>query len=178
MDEKHIIAMLWNREEDGIKALQDQYAAKLKMLAGHFVSAQDAEECMNDVLLAVWDSIPPNRPDNLFAYSARICRNKALNMIRSMERQKRKAEVVELSNELQNIIPDKVEQESLLTELINEFLEKERAQNRYLFVHRYWFGESIEELCGQTGYGASRIKSSLFRMRKRLKNYLEGRYRI
>lgn len=135
MDEKQIIAMLWNREEDGIKALQDQYAAKLKMLAGHFVSAQDAEECMNDVLLAVWDSIPPNRPDNLFAYSARICRNKALNMIRSMERQKRKAEVVELSNELQNIIPDKVEQESLLTELINEFLEKERAQDRYLFVH-------------------------------------------
>ena len=52
MDEKQIIAMLWNREEDGIKALQDQYAAKLKMLAGHFVSAQDAEECMNDVLLA------------------------------------------------------------------------------------------------------------------------------
>ena len=91
MDEKQIIAMLWNREEDGIKALQDQYAAKLKMLAGHFVSAQDAEECMNDVLLAVWDSIPPNRPDNLFAYSARICRNKALNMIRSMERQKIKA---------------------------------------------------------------------------------------
>lgn len=81
MDEKQIIAMLWNREEDGIKALQDQYAAKLKMLAGHFVSAQDAEECMNDVLLAVWDSIPPNRPDNLFAYSARICRNKALNKI-------------------------------------------------------------------------------------------------
>ena len=139
MDEKQIIAMLWNREEDGVKALQDQYAAKLKMLAAHFVSAQDAEECMNDVLLAVWDSIPPNRPDNLFAYSARICRNKALNKIRSMERQKRKAEVVELSKELQNIIPDKVEQESLLTELINEFLEQERAQDRYLFVHRYWF---------------------------------------
>ena len=83
MDEKQIIAMLWNREEDGVKALQDQYAAKRKMLAAHFVSAQDAEECMNDVLLAVWDSIPPNRPDNLFAYSARICRNKALNKIRS-----------------------------------------------------------------------------------------------
>ncbi len=161
MDEKQIIAMLWNREEDGIKALQDQYAAKLKMLAGHFVSAQDAEECMNDVLLAVWDSIPPNRPDNLFAYSARICRNKALNMIRSMERQKRKAEVVELSNELQNIIPDKVEQESLLTELINEFLEQERAQERYLFVHRYWFGESIENCAGRPVMGEQDQKQSV-----------------
>ena len=89
MDEKQIIAMLWNREEDGIKALQDQYAAKLKMLAGHFVSAQDAEECMNDVLLAVWDSIPPNRPENLGAYIGRIARNSALNMLKARRSKKR-----------------------------------------------------------------------------------------
>ena len=178
MEEKQIIAMLWKRDEYGLKLLQEQYSAKLMTLACNFVSVEDAEECVNDVLLAVWHSIPPKKPDNLFAYTARICRNKALNKIRSKERQKRKAEVIELSNELQNIIPNKVDEESLLTELINDFLAVEQAQDRYLFVHRYWFGESIAELSERTGYGASKVKSKLFRTRKRLKHYLEGRYRL
>lgn len=178
MEEKQIIAMLWKRDEYGLKLLQEQYSAKLMTLACNFVSVEDAEECVNDVLLAVWHSIPPKKPDNLFAYTARICRNKALNKIRSKERQKRKAEVIELSNELQNIIPNKVDEESLLTEFINDFLAVEQAQDRYLFVHRYWFGESIAELSERTGYGASKVKSKLFRTRKRLKHYLEGRYRL
>lgn len=143
MEEKQIIAMLWKRDEYGLKLLQEQYSAKLMTLACNFVSVEDAEECVNDVLLAVWHSIPPKKPDNLFAYTARICRNKALNKIRSKERQKRKAEVIELSNELQNIIPNKVDEESLLTELINDFLAVEQAQDRYLFVHRYWFGSLL-----------------------------------
>lgn len=178
MEDKQIIDMLWNREEEGLKALQEQYCVRLTALAGNYVSAEDAQECMNDVLLAVWDSIPPNRPDNLFAYSAKICRNKALNMLRRGACRKRRAQVVELTMELQNVIPDKVEEENILADLINAFLEQERAQDRYLFVHRYWFGESIRELSGQTGYSESRVKSRLFRMRKRLRKYLEGRYRI
>ena len=42
MDEKQIIAMLWNREEDGVKALPSPYAALMKILAAPLVSAQDA----------------------------------------------------------------------------------------------------------------------------------------
>lgn len=178
MEEKQIIAMLWNREEDGLQVLQEQYSSKLMALARNFVSTEDAEECVNDVLLAVWHSIPPKKPENLLAYAARICRNKALNKIRSQECQKRKAEVVELSNELQNIIPNKVDEKGLLTELINDILAAEQPQDRYLFVHRYWFGESIAELCERTGFGASKVKSKLFRTRNRLRHYLEGRYRL
>lgn len=99
-------------------------------------------------------------------------------MIRSSQSRKRKAEIVELSNELQNIIPDRVEEENALTELINDFLIREKSDDRYIFVHRYWFGESIAELSKVTSYGESKIKSKLFRMRNRLKKYLEGRYRI
>ena len=67
MEEKQIIAMLWKRDEYGLKLLQEQYSAKLMTLACNFVSVEDAEECVNDVLLAVWHSIPPKKPDNLFA---------------------------------------------------------------------------------------------------------------
>lgn len=66
MEEKQIIAMLWKRDEYGLKLLQEQYSAKLMTLACNFVSVEDAEECVNDVLLAVWHSIPPKKPDNLF----------------------------------------------------------------------------------------------------------------
>ena len=178
MDEKEIVKMLWNREENGLKALQENYSLQLKRLAKNFVSEEDAEECFNDTLLSIWNSIPPNKPEHLFAYSAKICRNKALNMIRSSQSRKRKAEIVELSNELQNIIPDRVEEENVLTELMNDFLIREKSDDRYIFVHRYWFGESIAELSKVTSYGESKIKSKLFRMRNRLKKYLEGRYRI
>ena len=64
MEEKQIIAMLWKRDEYGLKLLQEQYSAKLMTLACNFVSVEDAEECVNDVLLAVWHSIPPKKPDN------------------------------------------------------------------------------------------------------------------
>ena len=179
IDDERIIELFFERSEEAIQELGNKYGKACHKLSYNIVNnMQDAEECVNDVLLAVWHSIPPKKPDNLFAYTARICRNKALNKIRSKERQKRKAEVIELSNELQNIIPNKVDEESLLTELINDFLAVEQAQDRYLFVHRYWFGESIAELSERTGYGASKVKSKLFRTRNRLKHYLEGRYRL
>ena len=179
MEDREIVNLYWERNSNAIKETASKYGGYCKAIAKNILgNNEDAEECVNDVLLAVWHSIPPKKPDNLFAYTARICRNKALNKIRSKERQKRKAEVIELSNELQNIIPNKVDEESLLTELINDFLAVEQAQDRYLFVHRYWFGESIAELSERTGYGASKVKSKLFRTRKRLKHYLEGRYRL
>lgn len=178
MEDKEIIKLLYDREERGLKALQEIYYERLVRFIMNFVSEEDAKECINDALLSVWNSIPPNQPEHLYAYTAKICRNRALNMIRSSQCQKRRAEIIELSDELLNIIPNNTNENPILTELINEFLSKEKRDDRYLFVHRYWYGESVAELAMVTGYSNSKVKSKLFRSRKRLKKLLEGRYSV
>lgn len=170
MEDKQILSLLLSKDEQGIKELAAKYGTKLKHLAMGILPEEDALECVNDTYLAVWNSIPPKKPQYLFAYTAKICRNLALNRVEWNQAAKRHAVVVELSEELTQCIPDTsatLEQEEL-ARLIREFLRNLPAEKRSLFIRRYWYGESIRELSAATGYRESKIKSILFRLRNQL----------
>ena len=98
MEDNEILMLLWERKEDALLELEQKYGSRLKTLASGMLSEGDAKECINDTYLAVWNSIPPNRPEFLFAYMAKICRNQALNKEKRNQAIKRCAVVVELSN--------------------------------------------------------------------------------
>ncbi len=76
MEDKEILELFLERQEQALSELERKYGARLKLLASRMVSEEDAEECVNDTYLAVWNSVPPNRPEYLFAYAAKICRKK------------------------------------------------------------------------------------------------------
>ena len=175
MEDNEILTLFLERKEQALSELERKYGVRLKTLASRMVLEEDAEECVNDTYLAVWNSVPPNRPEYLFAYAAKICRNLALNKIEQSKATKRSAVVVELSEELIQCIPDMTlaTDETGLRELILRFLKSLPEEKRKLFLRRYWYGESVRELAEAFGYRESKVKSMLFRLRKQLWNELK-----
>ena len=141
-------------------------------------NAEDAEECVNDAYLAAWNSIPPHRPERVAAFLGKITRNVSLNRWKQYNAQKRGEGQTELAlSELEECIPAKtgIEQaveDELLTWSIEKFLYSQPRLKRNLFIRRYWYISSIQELADEYGMSESKVKSLLFRMRKKLKHHL------
>ena len=177
MDDKSIIELYFRRDENALRQTKELYGERLRALAYRILqSREDAEECENDTYMKAWASIPPQKPQHFFAYLAKICRNTALNMAEKQKAEKRSAVIVELSDELSECLPDKrsfedtAEQE--LGEIISEFLKTLSKENRIIFVRRYFLSETISDISKALGISESKVKSSLFRTRNKLRDYL------
>ena len=177
MDDNKIIELYWGRNEDAITQTKECYGQRLNALAYRILqSREDAEECENDTYMKAWDSIPPQKPQHFFAYLAKICRNTALKMAEKQKAEKRSAVIVELSQELAECLPDKhsledsAEQE--LGEIISEFLKTVSKENRIIFIRRYFLSETISDISKALLISESKVKSSLFRTRNKLRDYL------
>ena len=176
MDDKDIVAMYFERDERAVSETTRQYGAMLIRFAGRFLKdKRDAEECVNDTYAKAWNSIPPNRPDKLFAYLAKICRCTALGIVEKENAQKRSAQLVELTTELAECLPDKnstYSDDDSISELVNEYLRTLNNDKRAVFIGRYWYGESIAAISEKTGFSESKVKSMLHRIRKDFRKYL------
>lgn len=176
MEDEEIIRLYLMRDEAAIRETAGQYGGFLKRLARQFLdSEQDAEECVNDTYLKAWQSIPPNRPVHFRAYLAKICRHTAFGIADKLHAQKRSATLVELTTEMEQCIPSRMPEtgNEQLAEILNTFLADLPAEKRSLFVRRYWYGDSIAELARETHSSESRVKTTLYRIRTKLRDYLE-----
>ena len=174
-----IIELYWKRDPKAIEETQTQYGEKLGRLSfGILENREDAQECVNDTYLRTWDSIPPTRPQFLFAYLAKICRFLCFDVLDHKNAQKRSALVVELTHEMQQCIPDSRDEDKVQGEQIGQnitaFLRTQSKQDRLLFMKRYWYGVSIKDLAQQMQISESSAKVRLHRIRGRLKKYLES----
>ncbi len=121
MDDNQIINLFFQRNEDAINAVDEKYGSKLNALAANILqSREDGLECVNDMYMKAWNSIPPARPEYLFAFLATSARNIAIDMIRKNNAGKRQAKVVELTKELEECIGDG----GLQTHLDKKILER------------------------------------------------------
>ena len=60
MEDVEIINLLWQREEMGLLELERKYRAYCNAIAMNILqSAEDAEECVSDTWMKIWNSIPP-----------------------------------------------------------------------------------------------------------------------
>ena len=182
MDEQEngqrIVALYLSRDKSAISETMQSYGSRLLRLAGHFLSdRRDAEECVNDTYLKAWNSIPPQQPQDLFSYLARLCRCTAYNMIEKQQATKRSAQLTELTHEMEECIPDSDREteyaDSIITGLINEHLRSLPHEKRDMFVRRYWYGDSIETIAQNMGFSKSKVKTALCRMRAELRTFLE-----
>lgn len=108
MEDANILDLYFARKEDAIKETDAAYGRRLYVLANNIVQIhEDAEESVSDTYWKAWESIPPQRPQYFFAYLAKICRNFALGKLDWKNAAKRKAEIVTLSQEMEQCIPDK-----------------------------------------------------------------------
>lgn len=178
MEDQAIIALFFERSEQGIVELISKYGKAVQRITGNILAdPQDAEECANDTYLGVWNSIPPNRPRSLGAYCCGIARNKALTRYQSNTAKKRNSHFDAALEELEETIPSLASVESdmeakELSRCINAFLAGLADDDRYLFIRRYYFGDSISGLASQLEKTPHRLSVRLFRIRDNLKKYL------
>ena len=135
---------------------------------------RDAEECLSDVWIRTWNSIPPEKPRVLGAFLARIARNLALDKLSYNGAGKRASALTEAFEELEPCLvgaddTQKSVEASEFSIWLQDFLRAQTRENRVFFVRRYWYGESVSEIAAACGCSAEKVKSSLFRTRNRLR---------
>ena len=178
----HIVQLLWKRSEDALRELARSFGRRLYQTAINIIGIhEDAEEAVNDTYLAVWDTIPPQKPEPLAPFVYRVGRNIALNRLRHNTALKRSGYDVSLS-ELEGCIagPDlwQTLDARTLGRCLNAFLDTISSENRVIFLRRYWFGDSVKDIATALSLKESTVSVRLSRTREKLKAYLteEGFY--
>ena len=174
-----VIDLLFARSEEGLALLRDKYGSLCRRIALNLLgNRQDAEECENDVLLAVWSTIPPNRPASLSAYVGRITRNIAVDAIRKQTAKGRKCEGTVLIDELAECLPDTSTPDPAddltLREGLQRFFDSLSDEDRAIMVRRYYDGEATEAIAAALGLKHSTVRVRLHRLRERLREHLEA----
>lgn len=179
MEDTAIIQLFFQRAEQAIVEVQQKYGSFCRTVAMNLLQQkEDAEECVNDTWQAAWQRIPPENPRMLGAFLGRITRNLAISRFRKNTAQMRSEGLTVLLSELEHCVPSGQSTEEavdsiLLGDYISKWLETLSADDRALFLRRYWFGESLRELSREVGTGEGHLAQKLYRLRLQLKKALE-----
>ena len=179
MNDQAIVKKFWDRDEDAISDSMKQYKDYCLYIANNVLhDRQDAEECLNDALLAAWNSIPPQKPENLRTYLGKLIREIAVNRWKKNRRQKRiPSEIVQSLDEIAEMVSDgdfdaELEQAEL-SRAISRFLYSVDETKRNVFIRRYWHYDTIDSICKRYGFGKSKVLMMLKRTRDDLARYLK-----
>ena len=179
MDDREIISLFWERDELAVAETQKSYGKFCNSIADRILNnRQDAEECVNDAYLALWNTIPPERPQHLSAYLGRIVRNISLKKYRARTAKKRSSAVMLTLDELAECIPDPNTPDAEmrnreLSGMLDAFLRSLPEVECSVFLRRYWYFDSIEDICKRFGFGKSKVKMMLHRTREKLRKKLK-----
>ncbi len=179
MEDSKIIELFFSRNEQGIRALSEKYGRACTAIATNILkNERDAAECVNDALFAVWNTVPPKYPDPLEAYVVRMVQNISVTRYRANTSEKRNSHFDIAIDELEGCFadPETVEhriEARELAELIDRFLDGIDRDSRVMFVRRYWFSDSVEDIGKMFGIKPNNVYVKLSRIRKKLEKYLK-----
>ena len=180
MDDSKILELFEARDEKAIEQTASKYGKYCMKISFNILSdLSDSEENVNDTYMQAWNSIPPNRPQSLMAYLGRIARNSALNKLKAQNTLKRTAQSTSLSlDELSLCTPSKISIENEtemkgLSQSISDFLKSQKEDARNIFVLRYFYCYSVEDIAKKLSFSESKVKSMLLRTRGKLRAHLE-----
>ena len=172
MEDSKIIALFWERSETALTEFEKSHKRLCVAAANEITgNSHDAEECFADTCLAVWNSIPPEKPESLRAYALRICKNFALNLVKAKSTQKRSAILVELDECLSDSIPDMEPTE--IGHMIDSFMETLPKREAVIFVRRYNCSQSVKDIAASVGMTENQVSKILAKLRKKLQKHLE-----
>ena len=177
-EDKSIISLFFSRSERAITAVSNKYGLYCGIIAMNILQNEaDKEETLNDTWLKAWNTIPPQNPNPLKTYLGMLTRTIAINRYSYYKAQKRNSSFDVLLSELEDVIPsspaEQEYEEGEIYKSINEFLKKTDKASRIIFVRRYYYADSIADIAKFFGFSESKVKSSLFRTRTKLRDFLE-----
>ena len=178
MDDKQIVDMFFERNENAILETEKKYSRYCNYIAANILPIkEDCEECVNDAYLRLWNSIPPAKPNNLKSYIGTVTRNLALDKYDKNTAQKRRGGTELVYDEIAECIPDQspseITEELALKTALSKFLGSLKPQKRIVFMQRYWYLSSVKEIAEINGLSENNVKITLMRLRAKLKKFLE-----
>ncbi len=178
MDDSRIIELFFERSEQAIAELSKKYGMTALRVAGNILgSREDAEECVNDAYLAVWNTVPPQSPDPLRAYVLKVVRNLAIKKYEAKTALKRNSFYDVALDEIAECFPapgaveERLEAKEVAG-MINSFLGTLNSRDRVIFVRRYWHSDSPRTIAEMLGKRENYISVRLSRIRRELRKYL------
>ena len=178
MDDSKIIALLFARSEQAIDALADKYGKLCYKIADNVLgNSQDAEECVNDTYLAAWNTIPPQKPNPLRTYLCKLTRNISVTRYHSNTAQKRNSHYDLALDELESCLCSNNTTESQvlakeLSHLLDRFLSDLDCHSRVMFIRRYWYAESVNQIAKDFAMRPNSVSVQLSRIRGKLRKFL------
>lgn len=180
MEDQDILDLYEARSEQALLETEKKYGRYCFTIAHHILqTTEDSEECVNDTWLRTWQSIPPQRPKIFSAFLAKITRNRALDLLRGKQAEKRGGamQLIQL-DEIAEVVPDHSTVESVIegkeiSESMNRFLEQLTTEKRIAFLQRYFYMCSIQEISEELDRSESSVRMMLMRIRQDLRNWLE-----
>lgn len=180
MEDTQIINLYFARNEQAIQETDTKYGGYCYSIAYNILTNQeDAEESVSDTYLSAWNAIPPRRPPALAAFLGKITRHISIDRWRKYRAFKRGEGQIEIAlDELSECVSgaESAEDHAIRKEIlatINRFLGELTDIERNVFICRYWYLDSSEQIAEKSGFSVSKVKSMLFRIRKRLNTHLE-----
>ncbi len=180
MEDRDIIKLYTARSETAITETNIKYGTYCRSIAFHILgNSEDADECVNEALWNVWNSVPPQIPRDFRAYFAKITRNISLNRLEKQRAQKRGGKEMELVfEELSNCISDQsnfqsISDDIVIRETLNRFLKTLSEKERWMFVRRYWYADSVGDIARKLRMSENHVRVVLHRVRRKLKTVLE-----
>ena len=179
MEDQKIIDLFFSRSETALEEMRAKYGARAQQLAGNLLrNTQDAEECVSDALLVLWEQIPPERPRHLWAYFSRILRNICCSRLDHLCAAKRDRGMEACLNELESCFgesndPQRILESQQISRIINEFLDGLDDTGRRIFVRRYFYFDSCTHIAKGVGLTRGAVNTRLSRLRQDLKKLLE-----
>ena len=174
-----ITERLLSRDERALFEIEEKHGRFLLSLSRRIVgSPEDAEEILNDVLLEIWNTVPPKSPESILSYACMLVRRASLDRVRYNTAEKRGGgEIPLVLDELEDCIAhdsdvEKTLEKKRLEEVINRFVHKLPEKDQKVFLCRYFYMDSIESICKQFGFSESKVKSILHRTREKLRRVL------
>lgn len=173
MNDQQIIDLYFARNEQAIVETDRQYGAACMRISLNILNSRpDAEECVSDTYLSVWNNIPPERPHHLGAYICRIARNLSLRRFRDLHRQRRDRDLEVAMDDLAVIAAPPEDRAAELAQDISNFLDTQDKLDRLLFMGRYFHLCSVKELAAQSELAPNTVSVRLHRTREKLRVYL------
>lgn len=181
MDDTKIIDLFFDRSESAVVELSNKYKDLCVKISMNILgNKEDADECVNDTFLAIWNAIPPQKPKVLKTFVCRIARNISINKYQYNIAEKRNVNFQVCLDELGECIagsstPEDEYYISEIAKYIDEYLDTLSKTNRLIFVRRYWYMDTYEFLSRVTGLNVASVRKRLSRTRNGLKDYLKSK---
>ena len=175
MEDDGIVALYFARSETAIAETEKKYGAYLHQVAYHILrNLSDTDEIVNDTYMGAWGAIPPTKPNHLRHFLSRITRNLSFNRLAYLKAGQRNALFVELDE----CIPDGKDVEQVweakeIGVVLNRFLKTLDDKSCAVFLARYYYSYSIDELAEQYRLSARQVKYLLSKARNGLRDYFE-----